>query len=325
MPRSTDRCRPTGRRGFTLVELLVVIGIIALLISILLPALAGARKAANQTKCAAALKEVGNGFIIYGNQNNGWWPCAAMDPGSNNIPAPYDVGPDTFASGARIYWYNMIAPLLDASKLGNASASGNDDANARRTVLWGCPAWEGYMTSSATSPGGLNPLFTGYGMNPFPLYSENTSYDPASNTVPPNEDNTQENIIVSYQTAPNVGRWFKQNEYTRSAERLLVSDSLFWMDETVYVRPSIGGVYPPNVTTQKANGNSNPVIYAAGQTLVDIFRHGTKPALAQTGASALYQDSGGKIAYNMLYCDGHVAESSIAVDAYKAARMHFPK
>jgi prepilin-type processing-associated H-X9-DG protein len=67
------------------------------------------------------------------------------------------------------------------------------------------------------------------------------------------------------------------------------------------------------------------VIYAAGQTLVDIFRHGTKPALAQTGASALYQDSGGKIAYNMLYCDGHVAESSIAVDAYKAARMHFPK
>jgi len=62
----------TGRnRGFTLVELLVVIGIIALLISVLLPALNKAREAANSVKCGANMQQMGLCIQMYAAENKG--------------------------------------------------------------------------------------------------------------------------------------------------------------------------------------------------------------------------------------------------------------
>jgi len=56
------------------VELLVVIGIIALLISILLPALNAAKERANRVKCSSNLRQIGQGLLLYANDNKGTYP-----------------------------------------------------------------------------------------------------------------------------------------------------------------------------------------------------------------------------------------------------------
>jgi prepilin-type N-terminal cleavage/methylation domain-containing protein/prepilin-type processing-associated H-X9-DG protein len=77
-------------KGFTLVELLVVIGIIALLISILLPALNKARAAAQLTQCASNMRQLAAAVFIYQAENNGsypppWSACNATSPTSPDL------------------------------------------------------------------------------------------------------------------------------------------------------------------------------------------------------------------------------------------------
>ena len=78
--------RNVRRKAFTLVELLVVIGIIAVLLSILLPTLGKIRRQANTLQCSSNMRQIATTLIMYINDNKGKFPPAGIPPLPNIYP-----------------------------------------------------------------------------------------------------------------------------------------------------------------------------------------------------------------------------------------------
>lgn len=153
------------RRGFTLVELLVVIGIIAVLIGILLPTLNRAREAAKRTQCLSNLRQIGTLLNMYANAHNGQVPLGTSSAAGS-------------AAGEGIAHYL-------ARKSGGSGLPDQDPPKLVRYVGLGLLLKGGYVKEGWNGAGArifYCPTFDG------DLYH---GFNSISNKWPPSSDNTR--------------------------------------------------------------------------------------------------------------------------------------
>jgi prepilin-type N-terminal cleavage/methylation domain-containing protein/prepilin-type processing-associated H-X9-DG protein len=147
-------------QAFTLVELLVVIGIIALLISILLPSLSSARETAMGVKSLSNLRQIGLAIQMYRNDNGGFYPVHS----SQSSVVPRTRWPDhlyQYVNSTEVF----LSPLLDdddRSRMIAPFAHSVDQQTGApipgTTVYHGGYGYNYHYLGNARQPGGLPPF-----------------------------------------------------------------------------------------------------------------------------------------------------------------------
>ena len=99
------------RRGFTLIEILVVIAIIGVLLALLLPALEKVREQANVLRCASNLSQLGVTLAIYSNDHHGQYPRTIYDPAAPLCAGTGASAPNPFGAGGP-QANDLTAPLF---------------------------------------------------------------------------------------------------------------------------------------------------------------------------------------------------------------------
>ena len=104
----SSRCRSF----FTLIELLIVIAIIAILASMLLPALGKAREKAYAIQCVSNLKQIGLALQQYTDTYGGYFPPQSINTWFNKLSPYLGIPTMVDASGIRVAWpYDKVGPL----------------------------------------------------------------------------------------------------------------------------------------------------------------------------------------------------------------------
>jgi prepilin-type N-terminal cleavage/methylation domain-containing protein/prepilin-type processing-associated H-X9-DG protein len=143
------------QRGFTLVELLVVIALIAILVALLIPAVQAAREAARRVQCQNNLKQIGLAVLNYAGSHNESLPDAfRRRTGSSYVSSrPFAFDPNAFSWRVTVLPYLEQQGLYDQLDLDQSSLGPENDSVVGQILPdYQCPSTPGYPRSSHQCP-----------------------------------------------------------------------------------------------------------------------------------------------------------------------------
>jgi prepilin-type N-terminal cleavage/methylation domain-containing protein/prepilin-type processing-associated H-X9-DG protein len=222
------------RKAFTLVELLMVVAIIAVLTSILLPALGQAREVGYKSVCISNLKGIGLAFEMYRADHNDVYPCKNdvgspwlwMGRGFRPVMEPY-IAPDLSAENPNILW----CPSENAAGFSNTSY--------------------GYSMSFYHSPEQINQMtnnsFTW--SNPMPAVPINSGRvaNPGRKILAGEWFSNHQPVTGDYTTEPGWWNW-------AGARNFLFADGHVLFLPATKIRPANDNLPDPNLTIDGADG-----------------------------------------------------------------------